>query len=771
MTKKLAPLCRALSVPLCAALFFLADILCSEETVKRTAALLILFAMCAAFLFYSRLRDRVRLPLAALGLVVLAGGVSCFYAVSGKFALYEFLKLLCAFCLTLLFLAFAGGKRPERQIASVLAGAAAIAGLVSVDLLSTHWISGPVIGLLDSLGRNLSELVPVEEGVRMVSLFMAPNVFAGCAGIGVLLGLGLAATAQSRAERAAQLVCLYVNSLSFVLVFSMGASGMIAAAFAVYLLLEKKEERISRLILMAETLAVTLLAAFPISMTAFTRWDGFQPVPLLCLAGGAALLCVLDAFVGSRAAERLRGHGRAVLLASAGIFAALAVFAVLACTLTGGAELAPGERLRRAAYPEPGTYTIEAEADGPVLLTAESQNRAETQMHTGAVIYRGPLDGASFTVPEGSEVVYFTFTADGETPVRLERAEYRGENGAGRVPLKYKLLPGFIANRLQGLFANENAIQRFAFFEDGLKLFLRSPLIGQGLGAFANGCFSVQSFHYATLYVHNHYIQTLDETGVVGLALFLGLLGVSAVCVWRTRRKNAMIPALGAALAFMAGHAAVEVVFSIYCYLPLAFGVFGLISLCCGDAISSPLDRQRVRAGVLLAILALLLVFGVLLSCNVSARRIADGAGDLSRYERAARLDRFEWADHLLSYVMGSLAESTDAETRERADRYAERLAELDSNVIPLYLAEYYIRTGRTAECFAMARKYAAYIAADEESWQLTFDLLERYEQDTPEFRSGVLEIAGMLEDWNANHLGTLTLTEHNEAFIARMAG
>lgn len=37
-------------------------------------------------------------------------GISTLYAVSGKFALYEFLKVLASFCLVLFLLAIAPGK-------------------------------------------------------------------------------------------------------------------------------------------------------------------------------------------------------------------------------------------------------------------------------------------------------------------------------------------------------------------------------------------------------------------------------------------------------------------------------------------------------------------------------------------------------------------------------------------------------------------------------------------------------------------------------------
>ena len=232
----------------------------------------------------------------------------------------------------------------------------------------------------------------------------------------------------------------------------------------------------------------------------------------------------------------------------------------------------------------------------------------------------------------------------------MGRVSYAGAAGEGTVRLGYRLLPGFIANRLQGLRANQNAIQRLVFFEDGLKLFARSPVLGQGLGAFENGVRSVQSFEYDTKYAHNHYIQTLAETGLVGLALFLGLLGISARWIWRGRRQG-LAPALGGALAFMAGHAMVEFTFSIYCYLPMAFGVFAAVTLCCGDAAQAPgwLEKRGVKNGIVLGICVLMAVFMVLLGCNITAQNMVAADAGLESLERAARLDPFEKADHMLS--------------------------------------------------------------------------------------------------------------------------
>ncbi len=757
-----------LGMVLAAGAYFLTVCLCSAATVRPMAMLLTLLALSAAFLFYNRLRDRLKLPMLALSAMVLMDLVSCFYAVSKKFALHEILKVMTAFCLTLILLAFIGGEKPERRLAELLEGFSAFAGLVSIDLLSTRIISTPVMTALSWFSTDYLDIPAVEEGVRMTSILLYPNTFATCVGIGVLLSLGLSVSSERPRQRAVHLACLFLNSLSFVLAFSLGASIMIVPAFLALLALTGSEQRTSLLILMVETLAVALLAAFPISVTSMTAWNGVRPIPLMCAIGGAAALCALDLLVGQKLADKLKGHGKAVTALVASLLAVLVVFVIAACNLTIGASLQPGESLRRSAYPAPGAYTLTTEADGDPTVVIQSQNRENAVMHTYLDLYQGPLSQAAFTVPEDSQVVWFTFCAAEE--VRLDSVEYVGELGSGKVPLDYLLLPGFIANRLQGLWSNQNAIQRFAFFEDGLRLSRRSPVVGLGLGAYANSVNGVQSFYYFTKYAHSHYIQTLVEQGIVGLALFLGMMAVGMACAWRGRKKP-LAPALGAAVVFIAGHSAVEGTFSHFASLPVIFGVFAATGLCCGDKIPLPawMEKKAVKNGLALGICALLALFEVLLGCNIAARNLVTDPSNLEQLAQAAALDPFEKADYLLTYVVQVGASETDEEIREKADEYAARLAKLDSNSIPIYLAEYYLQTGRSEQGLVQAEKYVNYVSADATVWQKTFDLLEQYEQDTEEYRAGVRHIADLLDAWNEQNLGHIELDGQAQAFIARM--
>ncbi len=754
---------------LLAVVFFLAVCLLSASTVKTTLMALLIVTLALGVLRFSELRGHLSPVLLALALTVLMDGISTGYAPSGKFALYEFSKVLGAFCLTLCLLAIAPGRdgAPGRWIASVLSSFSALAGLTSIDLISTRFFSGAVTGFLSLFTPDFMELGGVEAGVRMTSLFTNPNVFAGTVGLGPLLSLWLARSAKAPGERRFRLVCLYINALSFVLAFSMGASGTIAVAFLVYLALEHRENRPALFLLMLETLVLTLLAAGLISTTSFDVWTAPRVIPLLCAVVGAAALCVCDHFFGEKLSARLGRYARGTVLGIAIALALLAAFGLLAYHLTGPASLAQGEALRRAAYPAPGDYTLSLVTDGSVSVSIESQNQQETMMRTSTVLYAGPADGAAFTVPSDSLIVYFNFYAD--TPSLLEQATYQGPE-SGSVPLGYKLLPGFIANRLQGLFANQNAIQRLVFFSDGMKLFRRSPVAGLGIGAFENAVKSVQSFYYETKYTHDHYIQALVETGVIGLLLFLGLLLLSGVTVWRARKREEA-PVLGAALVFMAGHAAVELVFSHFSYLPIAYCVFGLIGLLCQEALPQPKWTKTVQTAACGVMAAGMAVFGILLSSNMQAASLVAQSNTLESLSKAAEIDKFEWADYKLSYVIATLTNDVDEAAQQQAAVYAEQLSHVNSNTIALYLMEYYLITGDPEQAVAMAEKFASYTASDQNTWQNIFNLFAAYEDGNPVCQAGVVRLAGMLNDWNRNNMGQIQVSEDARAFITRMGG
>lgn len=190
--------------PALMAAFFLMTCFSAGSTVKAAAMTMVIGAIASCLVRFPVVRDRLSLPLLGVAGWVILNGVSTLYAAAGSFALKEFLKLLIGFSVLLLILAWSRkGENRGRAAASVLAGGTALASLVSIDMLSTRWLSGPLVGFLglftgDYIGISAN---PVEVGVRMNSLYENPNIFAGVAGLGVLLTLGLAVTAEEKKER------------------------------------------------------------------------------------------------------------------------------------------------------------------------------------------------------------------------------------------------------------------------------------------------------------------------------------------------------------------------------------------------------------------------------------------------------------------------------------------------------------------------------------------------------------------------------------------
>ena len=361
--------------------------------------------------------------------------------------------------------------------------------------------------------------------------------------------------------------------------------------------------------------------------------------------------------------------------------------------------------------------------------------------------------------------MYFNFLADSNAEV--ERVTYTGTAGSGSVPLEYRLLPDFIANRIQGIFANQNAIQRLVFFADGIKLFTQSPLLGQGIGSFESAVFRVQSFYYETKYVHNHYIQTLLETGIIGLLLFVGLLVISAVSILRVRKKqdrHPFLPALGALLVFMAIHAAVEVVFSSGYYLPLAFGVFALIGHCCpGPAIS-----KKLCNGFAAAVGAMLLTFAALLGCNLRAAQIGQNATTMQDFHRAAQLDPFEWTDYAVSYVSNA-PRQTSQEVQLQAEEYLQKLDRQQSNTIHYYLARYCFETGQMERGMEMTAKQAKATISSSQWWNTVFALLYEFDDGSEAFNAGVRDLVTIMDEWNEDNMGQILLDEAIQAYITEV--
>ena len=537
-------------------LFAAASIDINKTTVVWLTAITGIIAIFA--LVQKKMTGLCTLCTASILLYMVVLGLSTFSAASGKFAMSEYSKLLIAFSAYILAVLFitAHPKYSEKRMNVLLVSISGVSAIIGIASISSGF--GNLFAMmLSPITEIFTHTGGVESGIRITSILMNPNTYGGIMGLGIFATMALLVSSNSINERHVALFLLTLNSIAFLLAFSMGATGAIVLGFLLLLILIPKQQRISLFASMLLTLILTLLGisiAFPLLETS----AGF--ISLATALGCAVLAPVIDYYAIRPILRYCELHHNIVIAGMIGFALLGASFVYFALTMTGAIHLNQGEVLRRSAYPIAGEYTLVVDSTSPVSVTIESQNKQEAIIHSSSILYSGLADGAKFVVPEGSLVTYFHFNSD--VPVTINNTIWSDGINSEEIPLKYTLLPGFISNRLQGLKANENAIQRTAFFEDGMKLFALNPITGNGLGGFENGVKQVQDFDYETKYVHNHFIQTLCDAGVPGLVAFLSILATTGWTLMKGRKNEntASISAvLLGALLFVIIHATAEV--------------------------------------------------------------------------------------------------------------------------------------------------------------------------------------------------------------------
>ena len=170
-------------VPVLAVFYFLITCLMKHGANKGITLLLLAAAVVCVVVKTAQLGRRMSWPALLLGLYICMDGISTLYAPSGKFALYEFLKVAGAACLALLLTALEPERpgRTGRCAATVLETAGALVSLVSIDTVSTQLLYKLMVSFTAQFGASM-QLNTLLQEQRLKTIFENPNVFAGAAG-------------------------------------------------------------------------------------------------------------------------------------------------------------------------------------------------------------------------------------------------------------------------------------------------------------------------------------------------------------------------------------------------------------------------------------------------------------------------------------------------------------------------------------------------------------------------------------------------------------
>lgn len=749
-------------------------------TVQTVPMSLILAAVALVLSFgrggYARFRGRLGIPvLGFLAFLILCGAASL-YTSFGAYAYGEYAKLLASGALGLLLLA----RGREQNAGGLLFGFSAVCGVIGLLCIDAG-CRGPLFrgfasfmeGLGDAAYQSLDQAT--YTGARFDGIYNDANLTGSLMALAVLVGLYLIRTGRKPWERFAACFLTGLSAVAFFTAMSRGAILCFGATLLAYLLIAGKEERLGLFFTMA-AMGISMVV-FGVVSTSLLAGGSFWGT-LAALPSGV-LLWLLNEFPARKAASALAGHGKLLAGVLGGGIAAGIAAVVLALTLTEPFVFTESNFLYRGADVEGGeTYTFSGDWDksSEITVLVYGSTREQELTSVTETYYNGPLEEASFTVPEDVGHVLMQFRG----PAGLELRQVSLSDGT-EIPMAYTLLPDNIANRLQkNIFEDSSFLLRLQYDIDGWTLFKESPLAGHGLGATEGLLTSVQPFFYESLYLHNHLLQVMDETGLLGLAAFLAfILGTAVLLVRQLRKARTPLAAmLLACLVMMNLHGLMEISFSVQMFQCAAFFLLLLPTVCYGTYTEG---RKRRAAGIVVLVVSdLWLVISVaLLGGSLLAQkeyRELDAAGMttgsfIETLERLDRMDVYNDQSYKVN-LMGNALQAGGISNEGTAARCARELRETGEFDSCYYVAAYYyLPLGQLENFFDVLQEGLLQERSNSEAWNSAMNLcIQAFSQIDPAeadtFAEGVRGIGEAMDRANAYLLVPVALTEENAALL-----
>ena len=722
------------------------------------------------------LRTRTGVTLLGFVAFLILCTIGSVYCGFGTNALKEIPKLLTSGSLALIVVG-RGRKENVRGLMHGFMWVCAVISLLCLDLACRGPFYKGFVSLSQMLGAETYVYI-IEEivaGERFNGIYNNANLSGSLFALAMFVGTYLMLTGKDRKERLLASISTGVVATGFVVAVSRGAMLAFAVSALIYLIVAGKGRRLNLFFTLCSMGVGALIFGVVVSNLLLKDITVGTWVAVPC----GLLVWVLSEFPGRLLAKVLEGKALAITLSLVGIGALCLGGIFFAFNQTQPYVFESGSYLYRGVTVASGEeYSLHGDWDGgdEVTVLVYGSTREQELLRQNQVYYNGPLSQAVFTVPDGVEQVLVQVRG----PEGLELRSLALSDGT-EVPMDYKYLPESIVNRLQkNLFHDSSFLLRLQYDIDGWKLFLQAPLIGHGLGSTERMVASVQPYYYESLYLHNHVLQVLNETGIVGLAAFGAfMLGAAWLLLRRLRQDgDPLAAALFACWAMMNLHGLMEISFSIRMYQCAAYFLLMLVIVAYQPALEGKGSTAFGLGTVVLSFAWIVATFGLILGSQVAQEQFDKlDASEMTYSQFMSELNKLDMIDcytdldYKANMIYAALEYGGESGLRV-ASRCADQLmAKEEYKACYLAASYYYLPLGELDGYFVALQTGLRQERANSEAWNeaLTFCAQSLYEiapTQIEAYMDGITAIQEQLEQANEALLVEITLEPHNQALL-----
>lgn len=727
-----------------------------------------------------RFEQRLSVPVLGLLVFAIVYGAAAIYSPFGVSAKSEFYKFIAAFSLAVILLA----RFERKHVPGLLWGAASVStviALVSLDMSCGRVLFGPFNALMNALGTDYTSALQESAAARVNGLYNDANVTAALFSLALFVALYLLQNSTCVWRCLAASLLAGANAVSLLLTGGRGALLCFAAACIVWLIAERAN-RVGLFLLLLEAAVTMIVAGVPASSMASR---GNETAVALCLFSGL-ILFALAALAGRRLTVVLSAHKKAALAAMGALCAVTAALCAAVFLHTGPYTFEEDDSYIVYVLPDgiTGDATITGDVDGDPQTVVYSQTLLNTYFGGRTDLYSGPFSQCAFTVPEDSAGLYVIIVGQAGETLRSMAV-----NGEKKIALSYPWLPEAISSRLlrDSLLKSNSFTLRLEFDKDAWKIFSTAPLFGRGLGSTENVTRSVQTFQYESKYAHNHLLQTMADTGLMGTAFALAfVLGSAWLCLQAVRKeKDSLAAALLAVWVMMNLHSLMEINFSVRGFKCFAYVLLILpVLLYAKPLLAGETAKARKRAktvGILVVVLyaLYLAVFGGLLERTRMTDRKAENFQTSDVYEYldflrgCVRGDVFDHDSYQRNYV-ATAVQMDDWKYNSDLLKYVKELRASGTYENDSALARYYyLPRQEWSELFDCSLEGIRQVRSSPDGWNLQMDFYREEvlpamgADNVSAFVDGVLSLGNALDAMNAEgRLETVELNETNQSFL-----